>query len=185
MGEGSRHERAAITIVAYIIGFTTAYIAFGVTQLHPSVPNILPVKNSAAVVQATAQKSVKTTKTVNSAELTPAGLFAVVNGKERIVSATQASPANGTLPEGYNVSIEDYAMSPDGMYLYYCEVPSKKVNSCRPYVYSVADDTVYPLTQNGARVAFPTDTPKASWNTAGMLRAGGMVSLSADHPWQM
>ena len=171
--EKGKHERVGIVVVAYIIGFTTAYIAFGVNQLGLSTA-INSVASSASVVQSQLNQV--------SASVTPAGLVATINGEPVTLSATMADPASGVLPEGYNVAITDFALSPNNKYVYYCERPSMEVDSCRPYVYSIADRGAHPLTQNGARVAFAIDAPAAHWNADGSLTANGATSKG--QPWQ-
>lgn len=161
--EGTRNERVAILVLSYVIGFVTAYVAFGITQLQDSFVYV-PVENSASVIAAVNQKN-------NAPGLvaeTKDGLVFIKNDRARILSA-QAAAEDGVLSEGYHTRIADYSLSPDGKHVYFCEVPANDIDACRPYVYSVADDTVYPFKVEGQRVAFSTHEHAVSWDAGGSL----------------
>lgn len=161
--EGTRNERVAILLVAYVIGFVTAYVAFGLTQLEERFV-YMPVDNTASVINALEKKS----DAPGIAAMTKEGLVLVKNNEARIISATQAS-ADGILPEGYHTRIADYSLSPDGKHVYFCEVPGDALDICRPYTYSVAEDVVYPVKIDGQRVAFDPETQSAQWGTDGSI----------------
>ena len=78
--EGTRNERVAILLTAYFIGFVTAYIAFGVTQLEDKIKYVsAPAIQNAAVIQAQTTNALLT--------IDSHGLSVVVNGEVRLLSA--------------------------------------------------------------------------------------------------
>lgn len=157
--EGTRNERVAILLVAYVIGFVTAYVAFGLTQLEERFV-YMPVDNTASVIKALEKKS----DAPGVAAITKDGLVLVKDNEARIISATQAS-TDGILPEGYHTKIADYSLSPDGKQVYFCEVPSEDLDICRPYLYSVENDTVYPVKVDDQRVAFDPANHSVRWSS--------------------
>ena len=162
--EGTRNERVAILVVSYIIGFVTAYVAFGLTQLEEKFV-YMPVDNTASLISALGKKE---STSPGVAALTKDGLVLVKNDEARVISAQMAA-SEGILPDGYHTSLADYSLSPDGSHVYFCEVPAADVDVCRPYLYSVAEDTVYPVKIDGQRVAFEAENHRISWSEDGEL----------------
>lgn len=158
--EGTRNERVAILLIAYIIGFITAYIAFGVIQLEDSVkfPN-----QTASVISA--QRQVVDTTNVFVA-IDKEGLILIKNGERTLLSITDEG---ALLSDGLHVSIVEYALSPDKSQVYFCELPSDDSKSCRPYIYSIADEIVYPVTIKGERAVFEAESHTVAWSEEGEL----------------
>jgi len=165
--EGTRNERAAILLAAYVIGFVTAYIAFGVTQLSNTVElATIASQNTASAIMAEQQAR---RGGVAFIAMDKEGLILIKNDKRTLLSATINAQDNTFLDEGSHVAITDYSLSPDQQSVYFCELPANDVDSCRPYIYSIKDDVVYPVTVNGDRVAFDAGTPSVSWSDTGEL----------------
>lgn len=161
--EGTRNERVAILIAAYVIGFITSYIAFGLTQLSDKFVYV-PTVQTASVVSATQSAS----ESVAIPAINKDGLVVVKDNEVRLLSAL-AAPSDDVLPEGSHVSIADYALSPDGQHVYFCEVPAADLGVCRPYIYDVAEDMLYPVLSDGQRVAFDTEGETVYWSSDGTL----------------
>ena len=153
--EGTRNERVAIVLTAYVIGFITAYIAFGVMQLESSVKFAqVPAQNTALVIASQ--------NTDMSVELTESGLFLLQGNERTLISAASDSG----LAEGTHVDISNYSLSDDESQVYFCELPTLDSESCRPYIYSINDAVVYPVTVGNERVAYDALNHKVSWNEA-------------------
>ncbi len=88
--EGSRHERVALVVATYVIGFVTAFIAFGVTQLEDSVTFVYVPQ--AAQTAAIADAMPAATASVDSpvVSLRPEGLYLVRGAEEGLISAVTA-----------------------------------------------------------------------------------------------
>ena len=157
--EGTRNERVAILLIAYIIGFITAYIAFGVIQLEDSVK----FPNQTASVISTQRQVVDTNVFV---AIDKEGLILIKNGERTLLSITDGG---ALLSDGVHTSIVEYALSPDKSQVYFCELPSDDSKSCRPYIYSIVDEVVYPVTIKGERVAFEAKNHTVAWSEEGEL----------------
>lgn len=159
--EGTRNERVAILLTSYVIGFVTAYIAFGVVQLENSMEFAqMPPQNMASVI--TARQPVEKAETFIAVDTE--GLIIIKNNKRTLLSATGDTSTSDFFTDGQHVTITDYSLSPDKAHVYFCELPAQDSDSCRPYIYSVADDIVYPFLINGERVAFEAKDQEVSWS---------------------
>ncbi|MFT7507575.1 MAG: hypothetical protein ACI92I_000735 [Acidimicrobiales bacterium] len=164
--EGTKNERVGILVAAYVIGFATAYIAFGVIQLENNavfVQEPTSVRNTASVIESVAP--VMTGVSVNSDGLVYKGA-----DSEVLLSAKSTPDEGEYLPEGSHVKISDYSVSPDGEYVYFCELPSLTAESCVPFLYIVSLDVVYPVTIDEERIAFEAKGHKISWTEDGQIR---------------
>ncbi len=175
--EGTQYERAVTVLASYIIGFVTAFIAFGVTQLDTEVKFVAAPKatQSAAVVTATnaaPAAAVVPTAPAAAAEAvvmeTEVGLVYVANGVETLLSLFDA--AGGT--DGIHAAITQYELSPDGQFVYFCEQGSLESAACTPFLYDVTSEVVYPLTQGGARIALDAEVAQLNWSANGLLSVG-------------
>lgn len=134
-----RHERAIVLTLAYIIGFTTAYIAFGISTDDAGeriVRSASQSQNVASVMTAMPEPLI----TTDDVGLDDRGLYVVLDGEEQFVS--------GILPEGaepgagYHVSIDVLSLANDGRLLYYCAQESFEQEGCTEYVYNVAKHSI-------------------------------------------
>ena len=165
--EGTRSERVAILLVSYVIGFITAYIAFGVTQLSNTV-ELATIANQSTASAIMAERQAQR-NSIAFIAMDKEGLVLIKDNKRTLLSATVDTQDSTFLEEGAHVAIVDYSLSPDKKSVYFCELPASDVDSCRPYIYSITDDVVYPVEVNGERVAFDAETQSISWSDAGEL----------------
>ena len=127
--EGSRHERALLTVVAYVIGFVTAYIAFGAVKDMP----IDPVYQTASVVNTVmvGEGPMVTDVVYNK------GFYAIVDGKPKPISASNVYGEG----MGFHVDITSYNISADGSTVDFCSVEYVD-QSCINYRYHADSHTV-------------------------------------------
>ncbi len=160
--EGTRNERVAILLTAYFIGFVTAYIAFGVTQLEDKIKYVsAPAIQNAAVIQAQTTNALLT--------IDSHGLSVVVNGEVRLLSALVDGKTELEMREGEHAAIATYALSPKKDIVYFCEVPYVGSEACLPFIYLIDTETVYPVRIDSERVAFSSENPKDVWDQNGRL----------------
>ncbi len=165
--EGTRNERVAILLASYVIGFVTAYIAFGVVQLSNTVELVtIASQNTASAIMAERQANRNSATFI---AMDKEGLVVIKDNKRTLLSATIDAQDNTFLDEGAHVAITDYSLSPDKKSVYFCELPATDVDSCRPYIYSITDDVVYPVTVDGEPVAFDATKQSVSWSEVGEL----------------
>ncbi len=153
--EGTRNERATIVLVAYIIGFTTAFIAFGLTQLEESVKFVYvqPTSQAAAVVSATEVASPFIT-------LTESGLVYKNGEKSQLISVYDVTESG---KDGFHQSIFESQLSADGVLVYFCEIPTMSATACKPFVYNSVENMTYPITVRGERIALPLTPATLVW----------------------
>lgn len=181
--EGTRHEKIAIIIAAYIIGFTTAFIAFGVNQ--PKNP-IEPLQVTARNQQVDTKESLAS-NVITSVGYSNEGLFAVTAGYERLLSAkastlgASAIASGGT--SGYYFKIIDAEASRDGRFVYFCEQLTQDSKTCDPYVYAIEDDSLHPVKADDVKYQSPVATHESAWSDANELVLNGMISSEKDSPW--
>ena len=144
--EGTRNEKALLVLCSYVIGFVTAYIAYGITYTTFSEVAVTEGDTYTASVSAAAD----TTPAANGVSyvLDDAGLTVNVNGEERLLSvnaATLTPEEIATLgAPGVYETMNQVSVSSDGSEVFYCEqFPGESV--CTPYVYSVANDSIRPV----------------------------------------
>lgn len=167
--EGSRHERVAIVATAYVIGFITAFIAFGINQFENNVEFVyVPTNGTAAVADAVGVPKVGTTA------LTENGLVYIAGSDETLLSA-HAGVGETELSDGVYTAMVQHEVSPDGAFVYFCEVPVDGAESCKPFIYSVAKKVVYPLTAQGDRIALNTTKQNLMWSETGLQSIGETV----------
>jgi len=157
--EGSRNERVAILLASYVIGFITAYIAFGVIQLETEIKFVeIPAQqHAAAVVESTVQSADV------QVMMSDTGLILTIDGEETLLSLTSHDATADTFVDGIHADVPQFSLSPDLTQVYYCESPSIEAESCRPYVYSITDEIVYPVLVAGKRVAFDSTKNNIQW----------------------
>ncbi len=178
--EGTRHEKVALIIAAYVIGFITAFIAFGQDkpQTHESIVLITEEKAFAAPVQESTQTMVGFDED---------GLYAITPAGERIISANRnvlsASALESTGLAGYFYNIIDAEPSRDGAYIYFCEQLTAESENCDAYVYALATDTLYRVTLDAQAYSPTIAGHNSMWGTQNDLTLSGAISINTQMPW--
>ena len=172
--ENSRNERIYLVIASYIIGFVTAFIAFGLTQDSASITKVVtdkPAKSVTSQVVATAEAA------PIQLSATERGLEFIHNGDRLILTANAQnfdSDSTADAP-GFHQSLIKFELSPDGTMVYFCDVPVSSDALCRPYVFVIAETTVYPVTVDGERLLLDASEHSIQWGEAGLVSVAGTV----------
>ncbi|MEZ4200106.1 MAG: hypothetical protein R3B69_00660 [Candidatus Paceibacterota bacterium] len=172
-----KHEKALLVLTAYVIGFITAYIAFGLTITGPK---------EAVYVTTTHSKEIKqhegaTTDGVGVVE-TSEGLFALLGAQERVLSAQAISFGAGA---GYHYDVFVAMASPDGKYIYYCAQEDRTSDSCVGYLYDVLEDKTRQVhNENNDPVLLQSTAKKVSWQD-GQLYLPMYRSYDIMRPWKV
>jgi hypothetical protein len=151
---GTHNEKAVLILCTYVIGFTTAYIAFGVNATSTDFSQTV---NTATVYESQVA-TVDAVEPAYEAELPPS-------------VDSVASPV-----------VSDQVLSPDGTMAFYCE-EGTTAGVCVPFVLDLKTNVSNVLTIDGEMVTFNTVDAVFSWNDDGTLQGPGLVSASADEPW--
>jgi hypothetical protein len=182
--EGTRHEKIALIVIAYVIGFTSAFIAFGVNKIN-SETTIIQVDNA----QAMQIDSSDTHHSGLSVGIGEEGLFVITKDKERILSANknllEASViASGPTP-GFFYNIIEAEASRDGNFVYFCEQLMEEDPHCDPYVYSVVNDVLYRVLFEGEEIKPLILSHDSTWTDESTLTLNGAVSQTPEEPWKL
>lgn len=176
-----RHENIVLVVLSYIIGFTTAYIAFGIapdithqaayTPGHANEPEFSTDKNDAH------------DDSPIDIFITEDGMFADVAGSERVISGKLRDGV--TTGPGFHVSIPRYEPSPEGEYVYYCEQQSSSENVCHEYLYLVQEHLIKPLKAQGEALTSSVSDSGFRWMREGVLASPQFISETPDTPWKL
>jgi hypothetical protein len=197
--EGTKHEKAVIVILSYVVGFTAGFITFGVTGM-PSMPAepavTVPVSEVAAPIANTNMDApmeevapVEEVSAVNEVVSYIDGrLTANINGAAVLLSAQKSTvdpeTAEKFAGQGVHTNIPAYEASADGSYVYYCEQHSAD-DSCSAFVYNVNTEAIHKVTIDGVAQPLTVDQAQfAVWTEAGLM-IGDAISNSLDAPWNL
>lgn len=170
------HTKAILVGLAYLIGFTTAYIAFELNDVSPSYAvKDNGVTESRVIQQASAYGAVR-------AVTTPEGLFVASQDGQRIISAAAGGE---DLEFGFHKEIVSASVSHDAAMVHYCATMDDS-DSCYHFVYVVSEDVVHPVRSDDEVVVTSSAVAKSStWLSNNLLSIGGVFSLSGTSPWLM
>lgn len=176
-----RHEKIVLVMLAYIIGFTTAYIGFGLTPEQSHKDHVVTTTSEKHNSTSTQQQHEK--KGNVEVLFEEEGMFARVNGREVIVSGALR---DGVSPgQGFHVAVPDYAVSPNEEFIYYCEQQTHDADTCHDYIYVIDEHLVRPLQFNGTHLTSSIIQSQFSWQDNGTAQYNGYRSLSPQRPWQL
>ncbi|MEM9336255.1 MAG: hypothetical protein AAGA35_00155 [Patescibacteria group bacterium] len=192
--EGTKNERGIILILAYIIGFTSGYIAFGYQDnylLKQPKPSLEQTKQQIQGEQMVAEPSLTTSvPEEGSGRLRYAsGVLEYVHedGTVRALSFLQtpslaASALLGADQQGVHTALDAYNTSPDERFAFFCEQKLDQ-SQCYPFVYDSTEDEIRFVRER--EVPFPISIDVARrvyWNEDGIV-LGEFHSRQKDQPW--
>lgn len=188
MKEGSRHEKAALTVTSYVIGFTAAYILFG--NFSTSTPSVLlPVapNQPASVIQtetAIKEESVEVKPGVE-VDYRKGRLVVDINGEETLLSVeptlTETEIDTDAMTQGYHYGDINFATDSENSFVFFCENHGDEF--CSGFVYDINADRIYPVTKSGKPVQISQKSAEEAIFTAVGLKIGSNYSANKSAPW--
>ncbi len=187
--EGTRHERAAIVIASYIIGFVTAFMFVAHTTDLMSDPfTSVPSSNPASVA---APVPVEVAEAVTEGELTykDGQLVYTASDGEHLLSfnpeTADLTVDTDELTQGYHYGTLNYTASKNNQFVFFCEQQTVSGEMCLPYVYDTNADRIFPITNEGETLPISIDlASNALWTAVG-LKIGSHYSVNTSAPWAM
>jgi hypothetical protein len=209
--EGTRHEKAVLVVVSFIIGFTCGLIAFGLgnrgtedylvsdAPLMVAVPAIPaemdavpseitgyepPTENPPAYEDSTdSSQDQEETQPVSYEE---GKLYANV-GDERFLLSLRTdimgdSNVEGFSTQGLHEALPAYSAAPSGQFVHFCEQQTAEP-VCTHFVFAADTNTIYFVSQDGAKVITPVDEAMNVYWQGDTLTIGTMQSASVATPW--
>lgn len=182
--EGTRHEKIALIVIAYVIGFTSAFIAFGVNKIN-SEAKLIHIDET----QAMNSDSAEVHHSGLSVGVGEEGLFVITKEKERILSANknllEASVISSEPTPGFFYNIIEAEASRDGNFVYFCEQLMEEDPYCDPYVYSIVDDTLYRVSFEGEYIQPLILAHDSTWADESTLILNSAISENPEEPWKL
>jgi hypothetical protein len=194
---GSRHEKAALTAVAYVIGFTAAYILFGNFTSTSTPAFVMPTGgNTAAVVTAVEAEPEPAVAVVEAEPAAPdfsvsyeAGKLEVsIKGEVKLLSYNPLTSGLGSADEatqGTHLGETPYVVSKDNQFIFFCEQYSEAEDVCSGYVYDLMADKIFPVTKSGVPAKISIKSASDAIFTAVGLKIGSNYSANPSAPWVM
>ncbi len=191
--EGTKHEKAVLVVIAYIIGFTSGFIAFGITNkdvtpvLSEPTPAFVPsdytppTENPPEFEEA----PVATEEIVSYEE---GKLYAKV-GAEKFVLSLQSNimpkeNVEGFSTQGIHESVPAYLASTDNKYIYFCEQQTADLN-CTNFIFDSVNNVIQPVSFAGERLIITNEEAAAVRFEDGLLVVGEKRSISSEAPWKL
>ncbi len=196
--EGTKHEKAVLITIAYIIGFTSGFIAFGLTASSPTLVSETPLsepfipegyvpptempptdKNEAAASESAPNEGVA---------YEDGRLYATVKGERFVLSISNSVMPNenveGFSTQGIHEKLPTYSTSPDGRYVHFCEQQTTD-DVCNHFIFDSVENVIQPVSQDGER--FTTTSAEAVLSTweGTTLVVGSHRSQTAETPWRL
>jgi hypothetical protein len=164
--EGTRHERVAIVLASYVIGFTTAFILYANITNNNLIPDFSNVgasdTSTASVINAIPEVAEPENKlpievvepfSVSYAE----GRLEVINGEATNLLSFNPEVSGidvdtASLTQSFHFGEIVYKVSPDNSFVFFCEQQDITASTCLGYVYDTVTGIIYPVVKNGAPV---------------------------------
>jgi hypothetical protein len=186
--EGSRHEKAIITVAAYVIGFTTAFVLFSnVSTKVEKTFTYVPQVNTASVIQA--KKAIEEPEKVEGVFVTYTlgKLMINVNSVENLLSYNPAvsdiSEKPAELTQGFHYGDIVYKVDQTDSFVFFCEIHEPEAENCHGYIYDIKADRIYPVIKDGNPVEItPKSANQAIWTAVG-LKIASNYSANPTAPW--
>lgn len=197
--EGTKHEKVVLIILAYIIGFTSGLIAFGMAASDYEVPYDDSVSTnvftdpSAEDFSALARIVPPTIQTMNTGSTSvtyeDGRLYATVNTEKILLSISRGvagdQPQNDFTEQGIHVAVPTYSISADGRFIYFCEQQSDEP-TCASFVYDTLRSIIHFVSAADQKLQTTNDIAlTASWTLDNTLQVGDYSSLATDTPWNV
>jgi len=186
--EGTRHEKVALVVVAYIIGAVTVFIGSSSNNQIPAEPVSVVSSDQVASVIATTPAVRNQPVQSSIARYADRVLTVTTPTGERTLSFSVEDPQ--TIPEqfleqGAHVGNLIFHPSITDEFIFFCEEKVLNADTCNPFVYDVLADVIHPLRLNGERITLLVSAAnQASW-TSNRLTVGNESSTDPLRPWAL
>ena len=175
-----KNQQALLVALSYIIGFTTGYIAFGLDDLgHGGSWKYHEEARSHSGKNASGHINQQIGIAVRED-----GLYALIDEKERILSA-QAASVSATKP-GWHYKVIKTEVSPNNRFVYYCAQTSVEEDSCWHFVYVASEDVVYKVSRaDGQQINSDIGSLISGWTVDNLLAINSYISADKQKPWRV
>lgn len=193
--EGTKHEKAVLVITAYIIGFTSSFIAFGVMD---RVEAPAPLESVSTTWPEGYQPPTEMPPSDEAVSAAPTGggmatyedgkLYANVQGERYVLSLQNdimdVTNVEGFATQGIHEALPTYSASADGHFVHFCEQQTP-ADACTHFVFDAKRNVIQPLSLEGKSfITTVNEALSTVWN-GDALRIAQYASVSQAEPWKM
>lgn len=194
--DGSRHERAVLVVLSYVIGFLTAFIAFSIGSSSRDIAKSEVFVYEVAHEYDYRKFASEPSEPDRSFEMLTEVLYQdgrllVQHGAESLLVSLNPEAAGfaaDTLvnePQGHHVTEPTYALAPDGAQLFFCEQQSVNEDVCDTFILDVNERIVRPVKVAGEPLQLSSDEAKeVVWNGR-KLAFLDLTSIDETQPWNL
>jgi len=191
--EGTKHEKAVLVILSYIVGLTSGFIAFGLTQGTPTLETNdvvlqyeVPVVNASETTQNDALATPPTTTAATQVTYQDGRLTVDKNDSVQVLSVERnrlnLEAASYFTIQGTHSSELVYSVSPDTNYVYFCEQETKN-DQCNSFVYDVQNETIHYVRSGDVKTVLTSaEARRVAWVNESLV-IGQNASPEAATPW--
>jgi hypothetical protein len=193
--EGTKHEKAVLVVIAYIIGFTSSFIAFGVMEQYQA-PAVLettetwPEGYMPPTEQPPLDEAVSTEESpTNSMAVYEEGkLYATVAGERYVLSLSNdimdVTNVEGFATQGIHENIPTFSASNDSRFVHFCEQQTE-ADACTHFIFDAGRNVIQPVSLNGQSfITTISEALSTVWNND-TLTIANYASVSEAEPWKM
>jgi hypothetical protein len=195
--EGTIHEKAVLVVIAYFIGFLTAYIAQTdvVSDYSEDIYTYIPVQHQTASVVNANRPVTPDTVATQPAVTANQEMVSYSDGvlSVSVLGATKVLSLNSEVSgvpvgddfqvQGTHVGEVTYAVSPSQEFIFFCEQKTTDAKTCSPFIYDVLGDKIHSVTLSGDKIQLLNSAVKTvSWNN-NLLQVENEVSKNPLRPW--
>lgn len=189
----NRHEKAILITAAYVVGFATAFIAFGISNYNSAELAYQGNDVEFAPVEASIdpdQEYLYETR-LGTAVAYEGGILSVSNDEHSFVlsllsSVVPEEEKSNFIEQGLHVSTPAYLTSPDGRFVYFCEQHDESISECQVFIFDSEKEVTYFVTNDAGEKIRVTieEAHNAVWDD-NILSVGQHISVSNSSPWKV
>jgi hypothetical protein len=205
MLEGTKHEKAVLVLLAYIIGLTSGFIGFGINNFYQNESKfstkhqqkMMEDFDYAAPVLRTTDKvgyfpptgqPPQDGEEVNLVHYEN-GQLTVSTNDGPIVLSVHVDQLGDNIPEllalqGHHVEPPVYVVSPGGRYVYFCE-QHLGVNGCTNLLFDKEAISIQYVQVRNEKLISPVSLAASAYWAAEGLSLGEFISESISTPWKL
>jgi len=198
--EGTKHEKVVLVILAYLIGFTSALIAYGIKPIPDYFPpeTELELNNVLENTDFVDKQDIQSSTTVATNQSTDEfvtyhdGRLGVHSDNgDFLLSINKDLVDKELLVEfkDYGVHYSKFApfhiVSADKQFIYFCEQHGDEDN-CSNFIFDVKSSVIQFVNNEKQKIVTSRSVAeKAYWQEDGTLVVGDFTSVSPDTPWKV
>ncbi|MFN3188600.1 MAG: hypothetical protein ACK42D_03625 [Candidatus Paceibacteria bacterium] len=202
MLEGTKHEKAVLVVLAYIIGLTSGFIGFGINNYYQD-----GVRQATSVMEVSGDEGAPVLGTSDQAGYLPPeenppqdisytetvvyedGQLTAITDVGHMVLSVHVDKLGDTIPEplsiqGHHIETPIYLASPEGKYVYFCE-QHLGADSCTNLLFDSEEISIQYLQVENQKFVTPVSQAASAYWASDGLHIGEFISESLSTPWRL